>query len=76
MTNRRHNNPMTSIGPDRPRLLRGIIRDFFLLVLAEVVVLGLAWYLSPRGKAMLARLFRGKHAANRTNPAPPTTIDV
>jgi len=36
------------------RPLRGVLRDLFVLVLAEVLVLAVAWCLSPQGRAMLA----------------------
>lgn len=61
---------MTKLGQNRSRRLRGMVRDVFVLVLAEVVVLAFAWCLSPRGRSMLARLFRGSRPDNSP------TIDV
>ena len=60
------------------RPLRGILRDLFVLVLAEVLVLAVAWCLSPQGRARLARVFRVKRpgTANPTSPTTGTTINV
>jgi hypothetical protein len=64
--------------PTNHRPLRGLLRDLFVLVLAEVVVLAATWCLSPRGRAMLARVFRVKRpgTANPTTTTTGTTINV
>ena len=62
---------MSHLGPNRQSSLRGIVRDVFVLVLAEAVVLGVAWCLSRQGRSMLAQLFRRKRADTQAS-----TIDV
>ena len=52
-----------------------MVRDVFVLVLAELLALGLAWCLSAQGRAVLARLFRTKRTAHGGTPAT-TIIDV
>jgi len=66
---------MTGPSPNRPRRLRGMVRDVFVLVLAELLALGFAWCLSAQGRAVLARLFRTKRAAGGATPTS-TVIDV
>jgi hypothetical protein len=69
---------MMNHGSKSHRPLCGILRDLFVLVLAEVLVLAVAWCLSPQGRAMLARVFRLKRTGtpNTASPATGTTIDV
>jgi hypothetical protein len=52
------------------------LRDVFVLVFAELVVLALAWCLSRRGRSVMAGLFRSRPASGPApgNNAP--TIDV
>jgi hypothetical protein len=52
-----------------------MVRDVFVLVLAELLALGFAWCLSAQGRAVLARLFRTKRAAGGDTPTS-TVIDV
>ena len=60
-------------GQNNSPLLRRIVRDVLVVLLAEVVIFGLAWCLSARGRAVLARLFRRKpDGADATT----TIIDV
>ena len=62
---------MTNLGERRLRLVRRILRAVLLLVMAEVITLGLAWCLSPQGRAFFARLFGRRRPDNNA-----TTIDV
>lgn len=66
---------MTSFNPNHPKPSRGIMRDLFVLVLAEVLVMGLAWCLSQNGRATIARIFRSKRSGANT-PTQSTIIDV
>jgi hypothetical protein len=57
---------MTTPGQNNPSLLRRIIRDVVVVLLAEVVIIALAWCLSARGRAVLARMFRRKRPEETT----------
>ena len=57
-------------------MFRAIVRNVFVLVLAEALVLTMAFCMSVRGKALLAKLFRTKRPANDNNMTTETTIDV
>jgi len=70
------NSAMIDSSHSRRSGLRGIVRDVFVLLLAEGLVMALVWCLSAQGKAWLARVFgrasrAGENAATTTN-----TIDV
>ncbi len=67
---------MMNPGQNRPRLVVGILRDLFVVVLAEVLVLVLAWCLSPRGRSILAGLFRTKPSGGSEQGTTASTIDV
>ncbi len=51
---------MIARSQNRPLLLRRLMRDVVVVLLAEAVIVALAWCLSPRGRAALSRLFRRK----------------
>ena|ERR1051325_150547 len=61
-------NDMSHLGQSRPHSFRGIVRDVFVLVLAEAVVLAFAWCLSPGGRALLARLFSARRRPQHNSP--------
>jgi len=65
---------MTNPGQNNTSLLRRIVRDVLVVLLAEVVIFGLAWCLSARGRAVLAQIFRRKRPDDAD--ATTTTIDV
>ncbi len=66
---------MINPSPNRPRQLRSMVRDVFVLVLAELLALGLAWCLSAQGRAVLARLFRSRRPPGSASSTS-TVIDV
>lgn len=66
---------MINPSPKRTRFFPGILRDLFVLVFAELIVVALAWCTSPTGKILLARLFRSKRSA-RTGSNTAAPIDV
>ena len=67
---------MRNLGQNRPGLLRRILRDLLALVLAELLVVGLGWCLSRRGRSVLAALFRSKPASGRGPTGSAPIIDV
>ena len=67
---------MTPPGQSQSTLLRHVIRDVLILVLAEVVVLSIAWCLSARGKAWLGRIFRAKSSGSKNDQTGHPIIDI
>ena len=67
---------MRNLGQNRPGLLLRVLRDLLALVLAELLLAGLAWCLSRPGRSVLAALFRSKPASGRGRAGSAPIIDV
>ena len=67
---------MTTPGQSQSTLLRHVIRDVLILVMAEVVVMTIAWCLSARGKAWLERIFRAKSSGSKSDQTRNPIIDI
>lgn len=59
---------MTPFTQNRPAWLRHLLRDLFVLVLAEALVLGVSWALSRRGRRVLARVLRSQRSPTSAEP--------
>jgi hypothetical protein len=66
-----------SNGPKPKSVWSGLLGHVIALVAAELVVLGLAWCCSPKGRQLLARLFRPRRDPRSRPPRPENPpIDV